>query len=88
MIIEFTQPGAGNAGHEVDELGKLVTYHNTSNLVDLNEFALKKAERESLTQRRKSGLLTKGELAADYESIRKPRGNYRVPLPEDLIDGR
>jgi len=38
--------------------------------------------------RRAADLMTIGDYVEDYLAIRRPRGSYRVPLPEDRIGGR
>ena len=85
MIIEFTPPGAGNTGNEMDELDKLATHHNASNIVDFNEFTKKKQEDDFLSWCSERGLTFPSDQAKAYEAIRKPRGDYPVSMREDLI---
>ena len=37
---------------------------------------------------RRRSLLTLSERCRDWRAVRVPRGNYRTPLPDDLIERR
>lgn len=40
----------------------------------------------TLQWRRARGLMTISDLVADYKAMRRPRGAYLMPMPDDLID--
>jgi hypothetical protein len=84
--VKENSTSSGKAGGKKADERKLVTKYSTRQVTDLNEFARKKDERETLAWRRERGLLTKNDYGRDYIAIRKSRGLYRVPLPEDLIE--
>jgi hypothetical protein len=76
---------SGKAGDNKADERVLGANHSTIQIVNLNEFARKKAEREARAWRLSRGLAVLSELGREYESTRRPRGPYRVALPEDLI---
>lgn len=65
-----------------------------ANMADRNDIIVPSAIHRNLyltdpiAWRRATGLKTRNDLGDEYAACRRPRGNYRVPLPEDLCDGR
>ncbi|MCU7844696.1 MAG: hypothetical protein KZQ93_12730 [Candidatus Thiodiazotropha sp. (ex Monitilora ramsayi)] len=84
---ENSTPSSEAGGIQADERA-LDANDITTQIVDLNEFARKQAEREARAWRLSRGLPVLSDLSREYNSIRKSRGQYSVPLPEDLINGR
>lgn len=40
----------------------------------------------SLNWRRACGLITISDHVREYAAVRRPRGNYSTPMPDDLIE--